>query len=137
MKGYAYSGGGRRVTRVEVSVDDGKTWTLANITYPEDQFRSVVHADPIYGRLDADDDSCFCWCFWYFEVPLAELNDCEVISVRCMDESLGLQPRDMYWNATGMMNNWYVLVVNPPWRMSDWSFVIQVVQSLRPQARGG
>jgi len=25
-----------------------------------------------------------------------------------MDESLALQPRDMYWNATGMMNNWYI-----------------------------
>jgi nitrate reductase (NAD(P)H) len=26
-----------------------------------------------------------------------------------MDESLALQPRDMYWNATGMMNNWCVI----------------------------
>lgn len=31
VKGYAYSGGGRRVTRVEVSLDDGDTWVLANM----------------------------------------------------------------------------------------------------------
>jgi nitrate reductase (NAD(P)H) len=109
MRGYAYAGGGRRVTRVEVSLDNGRIWSLADITYPEDLFRTVVHTDPIYGRLDlTDSDSCFCWCFWSFDVPFAELNDCDVISVRCMDESLALQPRDMYWNATGMMNNWYV-----------------------------
>jgi len=30
--------------------------------------------------------------------------------VRAMDESLVLQQRDMYWNATGMMNNWWFRV---------------------------
>ena len=29
VRGYAYSGGGRRVTRVEVSLDEGATWSLA------------------------------------------------------------------------------------------------------------
>lgn len=32
VQGYAYAGGGRRVNRVEVSIDDGDTWKLANIT---------------------------------------------------------------------------------------------------------
>jgi len=32
IKGYAYAGGGRRVTRVEVSLDEGKTWKLSEIT---------------------------------------------------------------------------------------------------------
>ena len=31
MRGYAYAGGGRRVTRVEVSLDEGETWTLASM----------------------------------------------------------------------------------------------------------
>jgi nitrate reductase (NAD(P)H) len=30
MKGYAYGGGGRRVTRVEVTLDKGKSWALAD-----------------------------------------------------------------------------------------------------------
>ena len=31
IQGYAYAGGGRKVTRVEVSLDEGETWTLANM----------------------------------------------------------------------------------------------------------
>ena len=31
VRGYAYGGGGRRVTRVEVSLDEGATWTLAEV----------------------------------------------------------------------------------------------------------
>jgi nitrate reductase (NAD(P)H) len=125
LRGYAYAGGGRRVTRVEVSLDDGTVWCLADITYPEDLYRSVVHTDFIYGRLDINDDSCFCWCFWSFEVSIAQLNDCDVISVRCMDESLASQPRDMYWNATGMMNNWYAISYASA--APDRRFVMKVV----------
>jgi nitrate reductase (NAD(P)H) len=31
LRGYAYSGGGRRVTRCEVTLDDGATWALATM----------------------------------------------------------------------------------------------------------
>jgi nitrate reductase (NAD(P)H) len=31
VKGYAYAGGGRRVNRVELSLDEGATWELAEI----------------------------------------------------------------------------------------------------------
>lgn len=107
LRGYAYAGGGRRVTRVEVSFDDGITWMLADISYPEDGFRDIVHSDPVYGTLDFTDyDTCFCWCFWSFEASLGVLSSSAAVTVRCMDESLCLQPRNMYWNATGMMNNW-------------------------------
>jgi nitrate reductase (NAD(P)H) len=107
IKGYAYAGGGRRVTRVEVSFDDGCTWSLAGISYPEDLFRAVVHSDSTYGTIDlTDSDTCFCWCFWSYEASYELLNKSAAVMVRCMDESLALQPRDMYWNATGMMNNW-------------------------------
>jgi len=109
LKGYAYAGGGRRVTRVEISSDDGNSWELADITYPEDLFREVAHFDPIYGDLDmTESDQCFCWCFWSFDIKISVLKASPAIMVRCMDESLALQPRNMYWNATGMMNNWCV-----------------------------
>ncbi|KAF8805919.1 nitrate reductase [Phlegmacium glaucopus] len=115
VKGYAYAGGGRRVTRVEVSSDDGDTWSLANISYPEDLFREVTHFDPVYGSLDLTEfDTCFCWCFWSLEIETSVLKTSKAIMVRSMDESMALQPRDMYWNATGMMNNWWFRVCIHP-----------------------
>ncbi|KAL0480060.1 nitrate reductase [Acrasis kona] len=33
MKGYAYSGGGRRITRVEISLDGGESWDLAKLNF--------------------------------------------------------------------------------------------------------
>ncbi|TFK34600.1 nitrate reductase [Crucibulum laeve] len=111
LRGYAYAGGGRRVTRVEVTFDEGSSWQLANISYPEDSFREVAFDDPVYGSLDlTETDTCFCWCFWTFEASLEVLRQSKSIAVRAMDESLALQPRDMYWNATGMMNNWWFRV---------------------------
>ncbi|KAF8649084.1 hypothetical protein AX16_006031 [Volvariella volvacea WC 439] len=110
-RGYAYSGGGRRITRVEITLDNGKSWRLANIHYVEDQFRELAQFDPIYGHLDlTESDQCFCWCFWSFDIPIAILKNATSIAVRAMDESLALQPRDMYWSATGMMNNWWFRV---------------------------
>ena len=47
-----------------------------------------------------------CWCFWSFETTLQGLARTDVISVRAMDESMNVQPRDMYPNATSMLNNW-------------------------------
>jgi len=36
MSGYAYTGGGRKVTRVEVSLDDGVSWQQAGIKVYEE-----------------------------------------------------------------------------------------------------
>ncbi|KIM31985.1 hypothetical protein M408DRAFT_64449 [Serendipita vermifera MAFF 305830] len=111
IKGYAYAGGGRRVSRVELSLDEGTTWVLTDIVYPEDAYRAVCYSNPVFGTLDLTDrDTCFCWCFWSLEVKIHELKDSPIIMVRAMDEGMCVQQADMYWNATGMMNNWYFRV---------------------------
>lgn len=111
LRGYAYAGGGRRITRVEISLDEGTTWELAEIQYPEDQFRNFAFDDAIYGKVDlTQSDQCFCWSFWSFQVTVGRLGEAPAITARAMDESLALQPRDMYWNAGGMMNNWWFRV---------------------------
>lgn len=123
LEGYAYAGGGRRVNRVELTLDDGKTWQLANISYLEDQFREAPQLDPVYDHLDlTESDQCFCWCFWSLEIPILILHEAPSIAVRAMDESLALQPRNMYWNATGMMNNWCAINF-PPKICSEACFV--------------
>ncbi|KAK3940674.1 hypothetical protein QBC46DRAFT_341343 [Diplogelasinospora grovesii] len=115
FKGYAYAGGGKRVTRMEVTLDKGKTWRLANITYHEDQYRDAPDGETLYGgRVDMSwREACFCWCFWDLDIPLADLADAKDVMVRAMDDSMMVQPRDMYWSVLGMMNNpWFRVVIH-------------------------
>ena len=113
VKGYAYGGGGRRVTRVEISIDRGKTWRLANIDYAEDRYREAGPQQLFNGALDMEwRESSFCWCFWNLDIAVSELAESQDILVRAMDESMNLQPRDMYWSVLGMMNNpWYRIAI--------------------------
>lgn len=103
VRGYAYTGGTRRVSRVEVSLDRGVTWELAEITYPEDNYQST---------RSKVGEKCHCWCFWNLNISvdlLAESND---LIVRAMDDSMMVQPRDMYWSVLGLMNNsWFRVAI--------------------------
>ncbi|KAL2046567.1 hypothetical protein ABVK25_011752 [Lepraria finkii] len=92
-QGYAYGGGGRRVTRVELSLDKGRTWRLADIDYPEDRYRDAEQM--LYGgRLDMSwRESCFCWCQWSLDFLVSELADAKDIVLRAMDESMNIQPK--------------------------------------------
>ena len=112
-RGYAYGGGGRRVTRVELSLDKGRSWRLANIEYAEDRYREADH-DLYGGRLDLSwRETCFCWCFWSLDIPISELSEAKDLLVRAMDESMNIQPRDMYWTVLGMMNNpWFRVTID-------------------------
>jgi nitrate reductase (NAD(P)H) len=115
VRGYAYGGGGRRVTRVEVTLDKGKSWALANIRYHEDDYRyNVEENEYLYGgRLDVGwRESSFTWCFWDIDINVADMALSSDIMVRGMDESMNVQPRDMYWSVLGMMNNpWYRITI--------------------------
>ncbi|KAK4181894.1 hypothetical protein QBC36DRAFT_316816 [Triangularia setosa] len=116
IKGYAYAGGGKRVTRMEVSLDQGKTWKLGSISYPEDQYRTETESRIYGGRLDLSQngrDASFCWCFWSLSLPISDLASANDIVVRAMDEAMMVQPRDMYWSVLGMMNNpWFRVVIH-------------------------
>jgi nitrate reductase (NAD(P)H) len=113
VKGYAYGGGGRRVTRVEVSINKGKSWRLANIDYAEDRYREAGPQQIYNSTLDMEwRESSFCWCFWNVDIAVTELAESQDILVRAMDESMNLQPRDMYWSVLGMMNNpWFRIAI--------------------------
>jgi len=53
LGGYAYTGGGKRVTRVEISLDDGRSWREAVLDLPEDKYREhPIRNHPFYGTLD-------------------------------------------------------------------------------------
>jgi nitrate reductase (NAD(P)H) len=115
VRGYAYAGGGKRISRVEVTLDRGRSWRLADIEYPEDSYRLAPEGDNLYGgRLDLQGrEACYCWCFWNTSIALSELEAAEDVMVRVMDDSMMVQPRDMYWSVLGMMNNpWYRVVIH-------------------------
>ncbi|XP_044721989.1 mo-co oxidoreductase domain-containing protein [Hirsutella rhossiliensis] len=115
IRGYAYGGGGRRITRMELTLDRGKTWRLSNMDYPEDRYRAVPETETLCGgKVDAWwRDTSFCWCFWEVDIAVAQLEAAGDIMVRAMDDGLMVQPRDMYWSVLGMMNNpWFRVVIH-------------------------
>mmetsp|Transcript_2098 Transcript_2098/g.4858 ORF Transcript_2098/g.4858 Transcript_2098/m.4858 type:complete len:545 (+) Transcript_2098:475-2109(+) len=91
VSGYAHSGGGRKVTRVEVSSDNGVTWNLAEITR---------HEKPnAYGKY-------WCWCWWKYQLPVAELAmGCTELWVRAWDTSNSPQPERPVWTLMGQSSN--------------------------------
>ncbi|KAG7891951.1 hypothetical protein KL907_003299 [Ogataea polymorpha] len=111
IAGFGYNGGGVRIGRIEVSLDKGKSWKLADIDYPEDRYREAGYFRLFGGLVNVCDRmSCLCWCFWKLKVPLSELARSKDILVRGMDERMMVQPRTMYWNVTSMLNNWWYRV---------------------------
>ncbi|BFG19173.1 hypothetical protein CerSpe_054470 [Prunus speciosa] len=93
MKGYAYSGGGKKVTRVEVTMDGGDTWQVCTLDHQEKPNK--------YGKY-------WCWCFWSLEVEVLSLIVAKEIAVRAWDETQNTQPEKLIWNVMGMMNNcWF------------------------------
>ena len=101
VEGYVYAGGGRRVTRVEVTFDDGASWSLAQISYPEDDYRRIKFENKkVWGSFDMHErDESFCWAFYKLEVPVDKLVDSSCLAVRAMDESLHLMGKTMYWKC--------------------------------------
>lgn len=98
VRGYAYSGGGRKVTRVEVTVDAGRTWKLGQVTHPEKPTK--------YGKY-------WCWCFWQVDMGTRDLLQVRELAVRAWDASMNTQPQHLTWNVMGMMNNcWYRLRIS-------------------------
>jgi len=90
MAGYAYSGGGRPVTRVEISTDQGHHWELATVDRKE---RPTEHG--MY----------WCWIWWTYELKVADLVGCQELWCRAWDASNNVQPTEPTWNLMGMGNN--------------------------------
>jgi nitrate reductase (NAD(P)H) len=98
VSGYAYNGAGRPVHRVEITLNGGRNWRMADITRfePENE----------YGKQ-------WCWVFWSVEVPLEALASTAEICVRAWDDSQNCMPALPTWTLMGMMNNpWFRVKVH-------------------------
>ena len=100
VKGYAYSGGGRGIVRVDVSIDGGETWKTAELTEGKHQ--------PI--------NRAWAWTFWEVDVeipPKLVGKHMEIIS-KATDASYNVQPDTVagIWNLRGInCNAWHRVVV--------------------------
>lgn len=72
------------MTRVEVSLNDGKSWILCDVKHPEEPTR--------YGKY-------WCWCFWQINVDVLDLLKCKEIVVRAWDAAMNTQPQHLIWNV--------------------------------------
>ena len=93
MEGYAWSGGGRSVVRVDVSIDEGKQWHTAQLI---DDYTA-----PSLNRRWA-------WTRWQASVqpdPAAAAAGEREVWVRAVDSSYNSQPENMdhIWNLRGVM----------------------------------
>ncbi|CAM0885067.1 unnamed protein product [Alopecurus aequalis] len=98
VKGFAYSGGGNKIRRVEVTLDGGATWLVCALDIPEKPNK--------YGRY-------WCWCFWSVEIEVLDLVGAKEVAVRAWDQAHATQPEKLNWNLMGMLNNcWFKVKVN-------------------------
>lgn len=89
LSGYAYSGGGREIVRVDVSLDNGLTWSQASLL-----------PDPTPSTHGA-----WAWKRWRFDgkVPFKKDEKCTTLVVKATDDSYNTQPEShaATWNIRG------------------------------------
>ncbi|TMW55782.1 hypothetical protein Poli38472_010664 [Pythium oligandrum] len=92
VKGYAWSGGGRNIIRVDVSIDGGKTWTPAELH--ESGRRQK------YNRAWA-------WTPWELDVEVPPGTKNLDVMCKAVDSSYNVQPDTIapIWNMRGVLNN--------------------------------
>ena len=100
ITGFAWSGGGRGINRVDVSIDNGKTWQIAELGQGTEQ-----------NHLQA-----WAWTFWKSSIKIPNhLKDTQVIC-KATDSSYHSQPEkiEFAWNIRGLNNN--------SWDRREYSF---------------
>lgn len=122
LAGYAYTGGGRKITRVEVSFDGGATWELTEVERSESRSIDIIRR--LYGDLSTKHPSnvkragasigrYWCWVFWKLTISSSKLIRCNEVVVRAWDSGLNTQPDKPTWNVMGMMqNSWFRVKVH-------------------------
>lgn len=111
VKGYAYSGGGKMIVRVDVSTDGGTSWMTANLMDTPKQENGL----PDY----TDRNRVGSWTRWSLDLPippdiLKDKNQPLEILCRAFDSAYNSQPErpETIWNVRGVVNNsWHKIRV--------------------------
>ena len=91
LRGYAWSGGGRSVIRVDLSADEGKHWMQAKLEEKPSTPRGRDYS----------------WTLWEASVPVDKNAGTVEIVARATDDSYNTQPESVehLWNMRGVLNN--------------------------------
>lgn len=105
IKGYAWSGGGREVVRVDVSIDGGHTWKIAQLKRSDKGPEAETAPPP---------GQAWAWKLWELTVPLPD--DAKEMDIVCkaVDSSYNMQPDTILpiWNLRGVLSNaWHKVKV--------------------------
>ncbi|KAH8881724.1 hypothetical protein GQ53DRAFT_754166 [Thozetella sp. PMI_491] len=116
LQGYAYSGGGRQVSRVDISLDGGKTWDQAELL-----------KDPVTGDGDSKGNNFWAWRRWRYIGQLPALawpkggeatdgKHCTTVVVKATDLAYNSQPEThgSVYNVRGnLANAWHRVLLCP------------------------
>ncbi|CAG9861184.1 unnamed protein product [Phyllotreta striolata] len=93
VKGYAWSGGGHKIVRVDVTVDGGKSWHVANFEH-QDAALPPQH---------------WAWTIWTVKIPVDKKSKNVEIWAKAVDSSYNTQPESVenIWNLRGVLSNAY------------------------------
>lgn len=96
VKGYAYSGGGNRIIRVDITSDKGKTWQTADLQ----QLADGDNVGP--GRH-------YAWTLWTVKVPISDGQKIVEVWSKAIDSNYNCQPETFRntWNLRGVVANAY------------------------------
>ena len=105
IKGEAHSGDGRGIVRVDISIDDGKTWNEA-----------IIENDD---RNQQNYQKQFHWFKWHYKIKKNDINHLNKLNIKCraFDSSHNRQPEscqtDLLFNPKGYCaNNYHSISVN-------------------------
>ncbi|XP_034476351.1 probable sulfite oxidase, mitochondrial [Drosophila innubila] len=94
-RGYAWSGGGRRIVRVDLTSDGGKTWHVAELE-----------------QEDLPDGRHYGWSLWTARLPItSDQKNAQHIEIwaKAVDSAYNVQPEafEHIWNLRGVLANAY------------------------------
>lgn len=96
VKGYAYSGGGNKIIRVDITCDEGNTWITADLEQLPDN--ELVSAGRHYA-----------WTLFTARVPIEKGQTFVEVWSKAVDSNYNCQPETFKntWNLRGVVSNAY------------------------------
>lgn len=94
VKGYAWSGGGNAIVRVDLTLDNGKSWHVADLVQPKEVNKN--------GRQ-------WSWTLWKAKLPAPKnVQEVEIWS-KAVDSNYNVQPEtfENTWNLRGVLSSAY------------------------------